>query len=102
MFLGDELNRKQRRELARATKGGVVLRPGQWSSTKIRNATTGRIFPCCYSPCYKDANVNIEIRVNHEQPRWIDPVTGEQEKLIYTFCSDTCKTAYFREMLANR
>jgi hypothetical protein len=104
MFLGDNLpkNRETRRALQRATRGGVLLRPGQNSGTKIRNVETGRVFPCCWDVCERDANVNIEVRVNHEQPRWRDPVTGEQEKLIYTFCSEAHKGFYVQAMLANR
>lgn len=106
MFLGDNLlpnNRETRRALQRATRGGVLLRKGSKSSdTKIRNVATGRVFPCCWDTCEKDANVNIEIRVNHEQPRWVDPVTGDQEKLIYTFCSDGHKQMYINAFLASR
>jgi len=104
MFLGDDLpkNREMRRALQRATRGGVLLRKGQNSGTKIRNVETGRVFPCCWDTCEIPANVNIEVRVPHEQPRWRDPLTGEQEMLIYTFCSEGHKSMYIRAMLANR
>jgi hypothetical protein len=105
-FLGDSLpqNREMRRALQRATKGGVVLRRAG-TGVKVRNVETGRVIPCSWDDCMKDGDDTIRIMVDHEQPRWRDPVTGEQEKLIYIFCSDLHKGFYraaFERSLAER
>lgn len=77
------------RNLAAVTRGAVLL--GAGADNKIRNKDTGRIFPCCWTDCVVDADRRYYVEVPHETPRWIDPTTGKQEMVVYTFCSEAHK-----------
>lgn len=69
-----------------ATQGGVLLRPGG-TGTRVRNVETGRVLPCCWDDCMKPGSTQHEIQVPHPTPKWKDPKTGNQEMLVYIFCS---------------
>jgi hypothetical protein len=60
---------------------------------RVRNAR-GEAHMCCWHKCHKLSDDNFQIRLKHPQPRWKNPITGEQEMLIYTFCSDQCRQAF--------
>lgn len=82
--------------LTAATKGGVIL--GRPRDHKLRNPETGRVFPCCYGHCVEDADARIDHKVPHDAPRWRNEETGEQEMLVYTFCSDAHRERFVTEL----
>jgi hypothetical protein len=66
---------------------------------RVRNVATGRVLPCHYGPCQNDGDDRIRVEQPHENPRWRNPVTGEQEMLVRIFCSEVCKRTWLSETL---
>ncbi len=65
-----------------------LILPHSLNTSIKRNPDTGRIFPCCFEDCEKPGLTTIEFKVPHDKPRWRDPETGEQEMLVYIFCTE--------------
>lgn len=72
----------------------LILPPGVRRPGIMRNPETGRIFPCCFEDCDNPGDTRIDVKVPHTQPRWKNEDTGEQEQIVYIFCSETHKTLY--------
>ena len=89
---------------AAATRGGVML--GESRNTGlVRNVVTERVLPCCLESCMKNGSTRYEVKIPHEDPRWVDEQTGKQEMKIYIFCSEGHRelwVAYYRKQQNDR
>jgi hypothetical protein len=63
----------------------------------VRNVTTEQVLLCCWGPCQNPGSNRIQLRRAHENPRWRDETTGQQEMLIYIFCSERCRDRWRAE-----
>jgi hypothetical protein len=46
---------------------------------------------------------NITVELPHNAPRWRDELTGQQEMLVYIYCSDQHRAAHWKDTpIANR
>lgn len=91
--------------LREASRGGVILGGLKDRVLRVRDAVTGRIYPCCLEDCRKDGDQRHQVQIPHEDPRWRDEVTGKQEMKVYIFCSEGHKTlwvAYYKRDKADR
>lgn len=73
---------------------GGFSRPGH--AQLVRNQATGRVLPCCWQDCTRNADNRFRVEVPHNQPRWKDELTGKQEMLVYTFCGDRHKLMFVK------
>jgi hypothetical protein len=117
---GAEIDRELLRQLARDPAaralaahigGGLQLRPPVdpkvlrrgTRGAMVRNVETGRILPCCYAECMRAGRSNITVELPHNAPRWRDELTGQQEMLVYIYCSDQHRAAHWKDTpIANR
>lgn len=88
---------RQRREIAKAIQGGILLGPPQTSpnAVRVRGTFTGRVYPCCWSDCTNDGDARVSVDVPHDAPRF----PGEQ--LTYIFCSDQHRDHWIKATLHN-
>lgn len=83
------------REISKLVGLPQLIRPAIRGTTGhlVRNVSTGRVLPCCWSDCERAGSDRIQLQVKHERPRWRTP-DGRQEMLVYIFCSDEHKEHY--------
>lgn len=88
---------RQRKQLAHAIQGGVLLGPAQTSpnAVLVRGTFTGRIYPCCWSDCTNHGDARISVNADHDTPRF----PGEQ--LTYIFCTEAHRDHWIKATLHN-